>query len=133
LHYFVPGTLEVVVIDWDELEVDTFAARDLLADIANLDAAESVEAIRTRLNQIIDDNEDEGEDDDDEDERFALDEEEVEGDDEEEEDEDKGEDNNCCCPDCGDPDCAWDCLNEDGNEKDDKEDFDEEDELTLPD
>ena len=49
--------LDVMVIDWDDLEIDTDAARDLLKDIADLGDAENVEAIRIRLNKIIDDDE----------------------------------------------------------------------------
>jgi hypothetical protein len=91
--------LEVTVIDWDELEVDTLAARDLLDEIQDLGVnegktgtKEALEAIRERLNKIIeDDDDDSGDADDDELEET-------------------------CCPDCGDPDCIGDCLNGDADD-----------------
>ena len=101
--------LEVTVIDWDELEVDTLAACDLLDKIQDLGVnegnpgtKEALEAIRERLNKIIDDD---GDDDD---------------------NKEDGDDDSC--PDCGDPDCTGDCLEDDEDEDEDDDDIHSEDE-----
>jgi len=92
------GPLEVMVVDWDDLEIDPDACSDLLEQISDLPDTENMKALRERLNKTIEDDE--------------------------EYDETEGDDDGCC-PECGDPDCCGECMDED-NEPDDSMDGDHE-------
>lgn len=86
----------VILVDWDKLDLDPEEAKAMLEEMSDLDLAEPVDAIRTRLKGIIADNEEE--------------EDEIEEDIEDEEEE---EDEEEYCDVCGDPGCEGDCEDDD--------------------
>jgi hypothetical protein len=121
--------LEPIVVDWDELEMDAEACRELLLSIADLPDTENITAVRNRLNNYIEEDEESEDIDND----GAL-EEDMKYEREDDYDDD-------CCEDCGEYDCDGSCVDEDEEEHCERcggficdgSCGDKEDELTLPD